>query len=202
MLETHEALTVLIFLLPGFLSERLADAITVRPPRSAAIEVVEALIFSLLIYLVYSIVGFMVGLPPIVSLVGSADMIAVSGSSIWGIAVLVVGALVFAAAQAIIVNYEWFDWFAYRAGLTKRLTTRSVWLDTFGTFRGVWIRVHLESGEKIVGWRRFYSENTSEPELFLADSYIERTTGAVTYIDGPGILLTPAAKIAMIELLK
>ncbi len=62
MLETHEALTVLIFLLPGFLSERLADAITVRPPRSAAMEVVEALIFSLLIYLVYSIVGFMRGL--------------------------------------------------------------------------------------------------------------------------------------------
>lgn len=201
MLETHEALTVLIFLLPGFLSERLADAITVRPPRSAAMEVVEALIFSLLIYLVYSIVGFVVGLPPIVSLVGSAGMIAVSGQSIWGVAVLVVGALVFAAAQAVIVNYEWFDWFAYKAGLTKRLTTRSVWLDTFGTFRGVWIRVHLESGEKIVGWPRFYSENTSEPELFLADSYIERT-GTVTYIDGPGILLTPTAKIAMIELLK
>ena len=202
MLETHEALTVLIFLLPGFLSERLADAITVRPPRSAAMEVVEALVFSLLIYLVYSIVGFVVGLPPIVSLVGSADMIAVSGPSIWGIAVLVAGALVFAAAQAVIVNYEWFDWFAYKAGLTKRLTTRSVWLDAFGTFRGVWIRVHLESGEKIVGWPRFYSENTSEPELFLADSYIERTTGSVTYIDGPGILLTPTARIAMIELLK
>jgi hypothetical protein len=171
MLETHEALTVLIFLLPGFLSERLADAITVRPPRSAAMEVAEALIFSLLIYLVYSIVGFVVGLPPIVSLVGSASMIAVSGQSIWGIAVLVVGALVFAAAQAVIVNYEWFDWFAYKSRLTKRLTTRSVWLDAFGTFRGVWIRVHLENGEKIVGWPQFYSENTSEPELFLADSY-------------------------------
>lgn len=115
---------------------------------------------------------------------------------------LLAGALVVAAAQAVIVNYEWFDWFAYKAGLTKRLTTRSVWLDTFGTFRGVWIRVHLESGEKIVGWPRFYSENTSEPELFLAESYIERTTGTVSYIDGPGILLTPTAKIVMIELLK
>ncbi|MFZ1890302.1 MAG: DUF6338 family protein [Candidatus Binataceae bacterium] len=202
MLETHEALTVLIFLLPGFLSERLADALTIRPQRSAAMEVVEALIFSLLVYLLYSIVGFVVGLPPIVSLVGAIGTITASGQSIWGVAVLVIGALVLAAAQAIVVNYEWFDWFAYNTGLTKRLTTWSVWLDTFGTFRGVWIRVHLENGDRIVGWPRFYSENTAEPELFLADSYIEGTNGAVTNVDGPGILLTPTAKIAMIELLK
>lgn len=202
MLETHEALTVLIFLLPGFLSERLADALTIRPQRSAAMEVVEALIFSLLIYLLYSIVGFVVGLPPIVSLVGAVGTITASGRSIWGVAVLVAGALVLAAAQSVVINFGWFDWFAYKTGLTNRLTTRSVWLDTFNRFQGVWIRVHLESGERIVGWPRFYSEDTSTPELFLADSYIEGTNGAVTDIDGPGILLTPAAKIAMIELLK
>lgn len=49
-----DALQVLIFLVPGFISTAVLDALTVREKKSELGRIAEALIFSILINTIYS----------------------------------------------------------------------------------------------------------------------------------------------------
>lgn len=69
MPSTNQALTILIFLLPGFLTQRVVDALTVRRAISDTALIVEALVFALLDYFLYALLGLWTSLPPLSNLV-------------------------------------------------------------------------------------------------------------------------------------
>src|SRR5687768_4383039 len=52
---TFEAIQILIFLIPGFISAKFLDALVVRKQEQKELDtIIESLIFSMLIYTVYS----------------------------------------------------------------------------------------------------------------------------------------------------
>ena len=201
MPSTNEALTILIFLLPGFLTQRLVDALTVRRAISDTALVVEALVFALLDYFLYGLLGLWASLPPLSNLASPYGPISLSSKSIAGLAILVSGAAVLGLAQSLIMNRGWFYTLARKMRLTAKTGAVGAWYDTFDAFRGSWVRVHLRSGAQIVGWPQFYSESSNPQEIFLADSYVQRPDGTLFDVAGPGVLVPANAVIEMIELL-
>ena len=59
---TFKALQILIFLIPGFISTAMLSVLIVRKEQKELGKIVEALIFSLLIYTIYSFVGSFVNI--------------------------------------------------------------------------------------------------------------------------------------------
>ncbi|HUY28323.1 MAG TPA: DUF6338 family protein [Candidatus Binataceae bacterium] len=202
MPETNGALTIVIFLLPGFLTQRLVDALTVRHAVSDTALIVEALMFALIDYFLYGLLAVLGALPPLSNLVMAGGAMVASLSAVIGLAVLVAGAVVLGLGWSFIANRGWFYAFSRWIGITTKTGAVGAWLDTFEAFRGAWVRVHLQSGVEIVGWPKFYSEGSNPQEIFLAESYFERPDGTVFNVDGPGILIPANAAIEMIELLK
>ena len=56
---TFQAIQVFIFLIPGFISSRLLNSLTVREKEQKDLEtIIEALIFSMVIYTLYTVLGY------------------------------------------------------------------------------------------------------------------------------------------------
>lgn len=53
---SFEAIQILIFLLPGFVSETILNVPIVRKEKNDLGKVIEALVYSIIIYVVYSLV--------------------------------------------------------------------------------------------------------------------------------------------------
>jgi len=51
---SFQTLQVLIFLIPGFIAQKIVDTLVVRKEKKEFGKVVEALIFSMIIYTIYS----------------------------------------------------------------------------------------------------------------------------------------------------
>lgn len=117
-------------------------------------------------------------------------------------AVLVSAALLLGVAQSVIVNRGWFYAISQSLRLTAKTGAVGVWHDTFQTYRAKWVRVHLQSGVRIVGWPMFYSESSDPQELFLAAAYVQKPDGSEYEIDGLGRLIPTNAAIQMVELLR
>lgn len=62
MSTTIVAFNILIFLLPGFVIQRMIEALTVSPKRSDPSKIIDALSFSLINYVIYSFISLPLGL--------------------------------------------------------------------------------------------------------------------------------------------
>src|SRR3970282_1560988 len=88
MPATVVALNLLIFLLPGFLIQRIVEALSVTGKISDTIRVVDALAFSLVNYLLYSIVALPFGLRPIPLTLAQDGQLRFTGWDVLGFMIL------------------------------------------------------------------------------------------------------------------
>ncbi len=93
----------------------------------------------------------------------------------------------------------------YKWKITRRSTRQNVWHDFFIDHAKTYVIVTLEDGRRLYGWPYAYSDNSSEPSLFLtqaewliADGEGEQKRVPVS--DG-GILITQTMRIASIEVM-
>lgn len=192
---TFQALQILIFLIPGFISATILDALVVRKEKKELGKIIEALIFSMLIYTIYSAVS---GRSPIAlnqiekSITYSYD----SKSFLWlglfsiGIPVvlsfLITNDLHMKAARTLLIS--------------KRTARSSTWFDVFYD-RKRDIIINFENGRRIYGWPEYYSEDPEKPYIFLhKPAWIKEEEFVDLNVEG--ILITPEQKIECIEFLK
>jgi hypothetical protein len=142
-------------------------------------KVVDALLYSFLVYLVFA------------SLFGS-DF---SGPKVLWLPLI-------SLALALVVAAMWTHDFPGRRlrqwGITTRTTRPTVWSDAFSVFGG-YVLVELASGRMVVGWVRYYSDPPNPPSLFLEDAAWIDWGGKLSCIDGPGILITPECGIKTVS---
>jgi hypothetical protein len=97
-----------------------------------------------------------------------------------------------------------FDLFQF-LGITNKTSSVDVWADTFGTYRGRWVRLRFQDGVTLVGWTRFYSQFGDAREMFLSDASWTRTqedgTVAEEVVAGPGVYVADFSKVIAIEVL-
>ena len=192
---TFQALQILIFLIPGFISATILNALVVRKAKKELGIIIEALILSMLIYTIYSLIS---GVSPVTlnqieeSIVYSYD----SKSFVW-LGVLSLGIPVI---LSLFITNDLHMKLARFLRISRRTARSSVWFDVFYDIRKH-IIINLKDGRRIYGWPQYYSNDPESPYIFLfkpcwiqGEKFID--------LDIEGILITPEEKIESIEFLK
>lgn len=212
MLETVAAINILIFLLPGFVSQKMVEWLTAHG-RSGEREMIrDALIFSLVNYLFYTVLAFaghhlsftwspFPPLPAVPLILSNEGMLAMHAQQVEALAALVTISIVSGTVLAKTLENGWLFMGFRKLRLTNKNSELDVWYDVFKDFRGNWLRVCFKDGSKVIGWPYYFSDDPEKRELFLADALVEQPNGEFGELDGPGILIENMSEILRIEVI-
>jgi hypothetical protein len=201
MPATLLALQVFLILLPGFSAAYVVQALATRRTQSDLERVVEALVFSFVIYICY--VPLNGGKLPFHIEHDAAGKI--DDTVLWEPAQLAWLASVTAAFALLAVAYIRFDGNRlFRAvGLTERTTRNSIWNDILEleAIDNQPVQVELADDRNILGVLLYYSDVSEDGSLYLTQASWVDANGQVVPIPGPGILLTKNSGIRSVSLL-
>ena len=183
-----EALGIMLILLPGFTSAYIAQYLSVRRKQSEFDKVVEALLFSVVLYLL-TLPFFGNSLPAFWSASTEQPNSFVIAIRWTQLAFLAAGSVLLGVVYAANINHDWllrlFRWLH----VTDRTARSSIWNDVFQETGGA-VQVGLTGEVKVIGWLRYYSDEAEDSSLFLEQAAWIDGNGNETPIAGPGILLT------------
>jgi hypothetical protein len=189
MPPTLQALAALLVLLPGFLAAYVVQVLCVRRKQTELDKIIEALIFSFLIYL--ASVGFIGGTLPFAWHIQTgndcSNSFALSANWIKLVAVLFCLPVAFGAAASFLINSDILEWLR-KVKLTSRTTRSSTWNEVWEqkSLSGA-VQVELSDGRNVMGWVVFYSDDPEEASIFLEDAaWVTPGTYELDYIPGPG----------------
>lgn len=192
-----EALGTLFFLLPGFVSAYISQRLAVRRERSELDKVVQALIFSFLLYLA-TMPAFSYSLP----LSWRSDL---TGSYLIFanyrfLLVLLALSIILGVLHAANINHDWLLWCLRWAKITERTARSSIWNDTFQEIGG-FVQIGFKDGKRLIGWVRYYSDDSDDCSVFLEQAAWVNDDDQREWIKGPGILLTKESAIESVSFL-
>jgi Family of unknown function (DUF6338) len=196
-----EALTVLLVLLPGFVSARIAQSLCLKPKQSDIDKVLESLLYSFLVYVIF-VVSFGKALPVKINVQAAKEMtsysIAIQKWPLAGLAGISIGLGLLVGVNG---TKDISGSFLRRLGVSQRTTRNSVWNDVFHE-RGGAVQVGLADGRMVMGWVQHYSDDSDDSSVFLEKAaWVDPEQHTQTQIVGDGILLTKESKIEFIEFL-
>jgi hypothetical protein len=201
MPATLLALQVFLILLPGFSAAYVVQALATRRTQSDFERVVEALVFSFVIYVCY--IPLNSGKLPFH--IEHDPTGKIEDTVLWEPAQLAWLAAVTAAFALIAVAYIRFDGNRlFRAiGLTERTTRNSIWNDILEreAIDNQPIQVELADGRNILGVLLYYSDVSEDGSLYLTQASWVDANGQTVPIPGPGILLTKSSGVRCVSLL-
>jgi len=195
------ALQIFLILLPGFSAAYVVQALATRRTQSDLERVVEALVFSFVIYVCYVPLNggklpFHIEHDP----TGKID-----DTVLWTPAQLAWLAAVTAAFALFAVAYIRFDGNRlFRAiCLTERTTRNSIWNDILESeaIDNQPVQVELSDGRNVLGVLLYYSDVSEDASLYLTQASWVDANGQTVPIPGPGILLTKNSGIRSVSLL-
>jgi hypothetical protein len=148
MPEKLQALAILFVLLPGFLCAYIIQSLAVRRQQTETEKVIEALIFSLILYLV-TLPHFGFNLP--VHWQSGSDGAIRIAADYSHLLTLFVLSIFFGISYAANINHDWLMGLMRWANVTERTARTSIWNDAFQEISG-WVQVGFEDGTQIRGW--------------------------------------------------
>ena len=190
-----QAIAALFILLPGFISARVARSLSHPSQQSELERVIEALILSFVLYLLYILV-FGTALP-IEWKAGASSPFAVHR---WRVALLALAAIALGAAWGKLRSTDRIYRVLRRAHMTTLTNGETVWNNVFYSLKGT-VQVGLGDGRVVRGWLQRYSDTRDEHSLFLAQAAWIPESGEPVDIPGPGILITGKAEIQYVMFL-
>jgi hypothetical protein len=200
MPDKAEALGILLVLLPGFASAYIVQMLAVRRKQTELDKVVEALLFSLIFYLItLPLFGNTLPLSWRAFDASHPDVYQVVVQ--WRhLATLAGLALIFGVVYASNINYDLLTRLLFKFGINIRGSRINIWNDAFEELDG-FVQVGLPGGRRVVGWVRDFSDEESVYELFLESAAWVDKEGNQQPINGPGILLTKESGIEYVTFL-
>lgn len=204
---SFQAIQILIFLIPGFISEALLNQFVFRKDKSELWTIVEALIFSLIIYTIYSLV---ISKSPVeLTVINSPNESTSSTYTYNSVAFLwlVAFSVIIPIILSYLLTYDVYMKLLRFLHISKRTTRESTWLDVFSDYQS-YIIVNFSDGRRIMGWPRYYSDDPDSQYIYLYEPALivpNRKTKKDEYQylnTAEGILITPEQKIESIVFLK
>lgn len=165
---TSESFSILIVLLPGFLSMTVLNAITVRQDRDNLIKLFEALAFSFLAYGSTAIVAALI--PQIgVSQTPSSEAPAffLDGSGSTQIVLMLGFALFYPLVIGTFITHDWHMKFLRKVRVTNKTARATLWSDVFTEQSHRYLVANLKDGTRILGWPMYYSDTPEEGSVYL-----------------------------------
>ncbi len=139
-----QALSVLFLLLPGFLCVRLVQALCVRSKQSEMDKIVEALLYSFLVYVVYALFFHSIPLALRVEHLSSAERYFIETDT-KSLVLLALFSIALALVVAFLSNNDIAFSLLRKASITQRTSRTSLWSDVFHTLGG-YVQVELVDG--------------------------------------------------------
>lgn len=195
---TNEALQILVFLVPGFLSVIIFNKFESRREQNNQLRfIVEALIFSLAIYSFFSI--FYSTSPIYLKHEGNTYVVKYESS----LGLLVVISLLLPCFISFILTHDWFMALARKLNITTEGSHNWVWQNVFYRCKRS-IIVHFADNRRLQGWPEYYSKGYQDRYLYITDPQwiVNTQTGKYQYQkmeEANGLLITPDIKIDFIE---
>lgn len=194
---TLEALQILIFLIPGFIAAAFLDLLIPKKKSTELGRIVEALIFSMIIYTIYLFV-FAQGHPVALNVKdGLTTYVFDLRAFLWLFAL----SIAIPIGISYFIVHDWHMWILRKIGATNRTAKNCVWFDTLSNRKG-YIVIDFENGRRICGWPTYYSDNPKDGYIYLSDASWINEKNEYENIDAEGILITPEQKIESITFLK
>jgi hypothetical protein len=194
------ALQIFFILLPGFAAAYVVQFLATRKTQSDLERVIEALLFSFLIYVCF--IPLNGGRLPFHV---EKDAQGSSNAVVWEparLGILAGVTLVFAIAAIAYIKWDGNRIFR-KLHLTERTTRNSIWNDVFENEAGEnqVVQVELADGRSVLGVLLYYSDAAEESSVFIANAIWVTSDGKKIPIRGQGILLTKGSGISSISLL-
>jgi hypothetical protein len=201
MPATLLALQIFLILLPGFSAAYIVQALATRRPPSDLERIIEALVFSFIIYVCY--IPLNAGRLPFHiehDASGKGD-----DTVLWNpkqLAWLAAVTLVFSLLAVVYIRFDGNRLFR-AVGLTERTTRNSIWNDILEheAIDNQPVQVELADGRNILGVLLYYSDASEDGSLYLTQASWVGALGETIKIPGPGILLTKNSGIRSVSLL-
>jgi len=165
------ALKFFLLLLPGFLSVKVSQRLTLYKEKSVFQQVIDALVFSLIIAAVYlGAAGlFPDKLVPLDRITIEEGDISFGGFDKFSLFALIIIAFIVGGVHGFVAEKGWVKQLLLDWHITRRSGRLNVWSDVFYTYVNSWLRVHMEDGVMIEGWCEYFSDSAQNFELFLQE---------------------------------
>jgi hypothetical protein len=193
---TFQAIQILIFLIPGFIADSVYNGLVVRRQPKEFKLIIEALIFSVLIYTPFY---YIFEAQPI--LFTKKDDLIIYSFNGTSLSILLLFSLLVPIVFSYIVNNDIHLKILRFFKITPKTSGETVWLDVFYKYKNP-IIINFEDGRRIYGWPMYYSETPQNPYIFLYKPKWIDDKNEFIELNNEGILITPEMKIQSIEFLK
>lgn len=199
---TTESLLVFILLMPGFVSSAVLNAIIVRPKKERTANVVEALVFSFVVYSILATIDY----GPVYFELTEANgyqPVVDPDNLLYAIILSVMIALLFGISS----TQDWHMRILRAMRITTRTARVNTWLDVFidvfmdrkkGSNRVRGIVVTYKDGRRLSGWPSYYSDDPEEGLLYLERPAWINDNNEYLELGAKGILLTQKDSIESI----
>lgn len=201
MPATLLALQIFLILLPGFSAAYVVQALATRRSQTDLERVIEALVFSFIIYVCYA--SLSAGKLPFHVVRDAAhngiETIVWEPAQLWWLTLVTSGFVIAAVAYIRFDGNRVFQWMR----LTERTTRNSIWNDVFESeaIAGQPLQVELADGRSVLGHLHYYSDAEEDASIYLTGaSWVDADANTVPIL-GSGILLTKNCEIRSISLL-
>ena len=189
---TGETLAVFLLLMPGFLASVVLNAIVVRPTKDRIGNVIEAFVFSFVIYAILTPFGLS---PVDLEVTNSGTYRPNYTPNLLPLAVgLAVG---LALVLGFLITNDYHMKLLRKARVTVRTARTNTWLDVFIDQKR-YVVVTFTDGRRLFGWPEYYSNDTTEGLLYVSDPAWIGGNDEYTDLDVHGILLTANERIESI----
>ncbi len=187
MPTSFEALQVILYLLPGFVTLRVKELLSFPNKMSDISRTIDGVALTFLNLSIFFAIRLLA--PDILLFIKYLDIIIL---------------FLIAVILGVILGSNYLTSKFYSLLQLLRLTNMTgridAWSDAFNNIRGIYVKVYLADGLKYIGWPKYYSDDPEVKELFLADAYFISNTES-TKIEGPGVLIPATSDIIAIEFL-
>ncbi len=216
MPASFAVLELVVLLLPGFVAASVFGLLFPRRDVSEFRQTMEALVYSFVIYTLFSgVVCFFPKVQPVRAEVTGLESGAAARPptieagapefqvhvryGFAGLGVLLALACGLGVLLAVASLKDWHMRVLRKFGATRRTAQNSVWLDAFyGQYGKCWVTLHLADGRRLFGWPEHFPDDSSGC-LFLSRARWLLPNGCTSDIPEPGILITPRLLIEMVQ---
>ena len=188
---SSEVVTILTFLLPGFVATAIFHSLTAHPKPNEFDRIVQALIFTTIVQAIVK------GVPLVGSLAGVAPLW--TGESEIVVAVLVAVAVAVVAVYA--SNHDTLLRFLRWIGLTRETSYPSEWYSAFARNPDCYVVLHLKGERRLYGWPEEWPSRPDQGHFRMAEAEWLTEEGRQP-ITGVSVILVPGDEVEVVEFLE
>ena len=184
-----EVVSVLTFLLPGFVAAAIFYSLTSHPKPGAFDRVIQALIFTVVGQAITAILLSNVAIEENTDWIKNRDLI-----------LSILAAVFLALTVAYISNRDTVHKVLRYFGFTKETSYPSEWYSAFSRHAGCYVVLHLEGQRRLYGWPEEWPSRPDEGHFRIAEAEWLDDDQRIP-VTGVSAILIPACAVEMVEFL-